>query len=65
MNELKQCPFCGGKAVLREEVEQYDLTLRITCESCFATTPKVFVDNDKEKATNKITKIWNRRTSNV
>lgn len=47
--ELKKCPFCGGKAVLRE----LDGISFIECTNCYATMPGA----DSEEAT----EDWNTR----
>ncbi len=51
--ELKPCPFCGGKA----EVRMFSPTVMIVqCKSCLATT---FAFDSEHEAV----KSWNRRYS--
>ena len=53
MQELKPCPFCGGKA----EFETYGGTAcAVTCRKCRCGTPTVSL-NDGERAV----EAWNRR----
>ena len=57
-NDLKNCPFCGGKPVVVEcnadlEGENFK-GFAISCELCGITTPAS--DNEEE-----IKKNWNRR----
>ena len=40
MNELKPCPFCGGKAIVKEGYVYADKCMRARCENgCVATKP--------------------------
>ena len=57
MNELKQCPFCGGEAELNESASGFPY-FSIWCknEHCFAGAVQVR-DFDKERLVNS----WNTR----
>lgn len=63
-NELKPCPFCGGKAVFNEERETFEvdgsdlLTVHyeVYCSKCFAQTDSI-IGGDK----NIVIERWNRR----
>jgi len=52
MEELKPCPFCGGKAVILKE-NMYS----VRCNSCFIGTDFCFTEQEAITA-------WNRRTTN-
>ena len=55
MDEIKQCPFCGGKAQAGHYKSSYkeDEHFLVMCVCCFART----VGETVEEAA----KIWNRR----
>lgn len=53
--ELKPCPFCGGKAVIKYGSEGY--CSWIFCEDCYATSAACFPPESVEKAI----EAWNRR----
>ena len=57
MNELKQCPFCGGKA---ETIKGFiaGVTM-IVCNNCKAT-----VSFGGREARDKTIQAWNRRYNN-
>lgn len=62
MDELKPCPFCGGKAYLF-----VNDGVRIRCGDCRAST-QVLVDAwtgraPSGNATQKVIKNWNQRTT--
>jgi len=52
-DELKPCPFCGGKPNLHENI--FASVVGITCTKCFTT--QTMLPNRK-----KVIKKWNRRT---
>lgn len=52
-NELKPCPFCGGKAELRCFMNFY----WVKCIKCEVST-------DAKPSLEKTIKAWNRRTNN-
>lgn len=53
MEELKKCPFCGGKAKIYKSFD-YVSKYRVECTKCWAHTPNY----DKPK---KAFEAWNRR----
>lgn len=63
MQELKNCPFCGGNASHVYDPEGIEDTMgrkwayTISCDRCAASTGLCF---SREQAT----KTWNRRTNN-
>lgn len=65
MPELKNCPFCGGKAHLKP---QSICSGSIFCEQCHFETAKYW-DNmcshePEKKWYDKVAEAWNRRTNN-
>ena len=56
MTELKPCPFCGCKDVLRWHVGHYDKPWIVECVGCLADGPHA--DTEKEAI-----ELWNRRVS--
>lgn len=73
--ELKPCPFCGGKAKVKAtKKEHIGFTIWCACESCEcgARTVGFCPDTNREDNTlenierckKKAIKAWNRRTSN-
>lgn len=57
--ELKSCPFCGGKAKLKEYVDPYDPCIwstEVYCENC-----KAIMYSDEDEAI----KAWNKRVDVV
>lgn len=60
MNELKPCPFCGGKARLF-----VSNGVRVLCPICGATT-RILVDSERvgTSAVEDVIKAWNRRGNN-
>ena len=69
MEELKSCPFCGGKAIIKAGKKEYGFTIWCECSECNAKTEgycpdmknesKVVesIENCKSSAMDK----WNRR----
>lgn len=60
--ELKPCPFCGGKAVVH-----VNDGVRVMCTECGAKT-KYLVDGYSQgrptgSAINSVVKVWNRRVN--
>ena len=55
MDELKPCPFCGGKELSEAQHKQYGMSLRYTikCLKCMGEMTRI----TKQKAEN----AWNRR----
>ena len=64
-NELKPCPFCGGKAKLYNQkvIGGYDYSY-VICDSCGIRTLKYEVSTEY-CAKDKATEDWNRRTENA
>lgn len=57
--ELKPCPFCGGKAELYEDHYQYtDHSAWIRCTNCFIHTQTLFGKNE-------VIQQWNTRVEKV
>lgn len=52
---LKPCPFCGGKAEL--ETNEDGSMLHVTCTVCYARS-----DNHYAKHKNYVIQDWNKRT---
>ena len=49
--ELKTCPFCGGKAVIKAVNRNYGLTIWCQCTKCDARTEGYCPDTNNEYAT--------------
>lgn len=68
--ELKPCPFCGGKATLKAVTKSYGLTIWCACD-CGARTDGYCPDTNKEDDTienieeckKRAVKKWNRRAN--
>lgn len=59
-NELKPCPFCGGKAIILQTDTSYRYSKYFaTCNSCGAEMPRVC--RTREEAI----EVWNRRVDNA
>lgn len=60
MNDLKSCPFCGGKARLF-----VNGGVRVLCSKCYAST-MTLTDNMKyeSNAVETVVEVWNRRADN-
>ena len=56
MEELKLCPFCGGKAELLIVPDKQTKWI-VRCRSCFTNNCTFVSDHDAVEA-------WNRRASN-
>lgn len=55
MDELKPCPFCGGKAKIRsEKYWQPNVRRNVICTNCFANTGWYKTEDEAIEA-------WNRR----
>lgn len=54
MMELKQCPFCGGKADMGEVI---DGVYMVNCTKCFASS-------STSKSKELVARHWNRRVTN-
>ena len=67
--ELKPCPFCGGKAVIKAKTKEYGFTIWVECEKCNARIdgfcPSIENENKSieniENCKNKAIELWNRR----
>lgn len=70
--ELKPCPFCGGKSVIKAVNKNYGLTIWCQCNECGARTEGYCPNTNKEDETmesieqckNKTVILWNRRADN-
>lgn len=71
MEELKSCPFCGGKATLKATNKSCVFTIWCECE-CGARTEKYYPYTNKEddvlenieRGKEMAIKSWNRRANN-
>ena len=64
MNEqLKPCPFCGGKAHIRNDGYTYYETVCVSCEDCGAQSIRKISDGHygKHCLYKEIAELWNRR----
>ena len=63
---LKPCPFCGGKAYIRKPMPHgaFDI-MSIECRKCGASpfAIEVYADDTFENKQNAIAEIWNRRAN--
>ena len=62
-NELKPCPFCGGKAILRNVDDAWDSSVYVECQACGASTkmwPYVF-EFEEPGAVSRAVHNWNKR----
>jgi Lar family restriction alleviation protein len=69
-NELKNCPFCGGKAMLiTNHISKYPYSY-VICTKCEVTTKRHIVNNEffeisrdeaAERSKQEATDTWNRR----
>ncbi len=77
MDEIKPCPFCGGKADVRHGNLYMDETYRVECSACLAMTrrymvnhPQIRSDGSRDENTRytareaieKAVEAWNRRS---
>ena len=60
MDELKPCPFCGGKAVLEHTYWAYSKCSYIICVSCLAKS-KSFPISTEESSDKQAADVWNQR----
>ena len=74
LNELKPCPFCGGRAVIRETKVYLWEAIQIHCEKCSVHSPNeifnhlAYSDGEeiyvtKTMAAEKVINKWNRRVN--
>ena len=54
-DELKPCPFCGGKA----KIERYTIKPYAACTECGCSMP------DRHQTVEQAIEAWNRRTTKV
>lgn len=61
MDELKKCPFCGGKAavVVNRGVKVICLTCGVQTTPCFDFD--IQIDHDRPNAVQRVVSTWNRR----
>lgn len=64
-NKLKPCPFCGGKAEIKDTVMGYvrDSVIWPECQKCGCRLPKIYV-KASYCANDKAVEAWNRRANN-
>ena len=60
MGELKQCPFCGGKA----ELKTYDRKVYVQCSECQVAIKCVWISADY-CANDKAAEAWNMRAGDL
>lgn len=60
--ELKNCPFCGGEAVLCSSCISPATDVVVECKSCHAGTA-FFNDGTPEELHKKAIEAWNRRVT--
>ena len=67
--ELKPCPFCGGKAVVKATTKRIGFAIWCECSECNAKTvgyyPNIEKEDDSlaniENCKNRAIELWNRR----
>lgn len=67
--ELKTCPFCGGRAVMKAVNKEYGFTIWCQCRKCGARTEGYCPDMNHEDNTitsieeckDRAAKVWNKR----
>ena len=60
MNDLKTCPFCGGKAILKDNGNDFSADGKayyIVCTKCHA----YFGNSKTHKSSAQTVSAWNRR----
>lgn len=70
--EIKSCPFCGGKATIRGKMKSYGFTIWCQCDECDARTTGYCPNLDDEEASvasiekckEKAIELWNKRDYN-
>ncbi len=65
--ELKPCPFCGGKALPAEveQIEHSGWVGRIECEECDAVLSHQYSFNSPGKAGTEVIAAWNKRAQHA
>lgn len=67
--ELKDCPFCGGEAIMKAVNKDYGFTIWCQCQECGARTEGYCPDMNKEnnsinnieECKNRAKEKWNAR----
>lgn len=70
--ELKPCPFCGGKAIIKAFNKKYGFAIWCQCKECCARTDEYCPNTDNEDTAidniesckAKAVEQWNRRANN-
>ena len=71
--ELKTCPFCGGRAVMKAVNKEYGFTIWCQCRKCGARTEGYCPDMNHEDNTitsieeckDRAAKVWNNRAESA
>ena len=69
MAQLRECPFCGGKAKLKRGLPNLGTSKTewalVQCLSCFCRTPTVRPNKGESDAAanRRAVELWNRRAS--
>ena len=58
--EIKNCPFCGGHAILSES-DMYGYDAEIRCDECGVRISASIGCNSKEEAKEYVLSRWNKR----
>lgn len=69
--ELKPCPFCGGKAIIKAANKKYGFAIWCQCKECYARTDGYYPNTDNEDETidniesckAEAVEQWNRRAN--
>ena len=62
MENLKPCPFCGGKAFIENGYVGIERVVFVKCDECKVRMPNVYV-RASYCANDKAAEAWNRRAN--